>query len=410
MGAGSGLAASVTGVRAPPGRRLPDTIMSCARAGVSRPRAIRRDSLDAMTSSEHELDGLDTIAEMVARGEEPQITGRQLLGWFDAERRGSRIVARIRGELRRRKLKTDPDFNEVWVDVPIRMKSLRPVAPPAATREPGGGAPSAPRTDAVFRTDGAATPPAVELDGGADAVEPVLRIGRMEGANRPIVAVAPNTPIAQATTLMMLRDFSQLPVIQNDRGLKGAVTWRSIGLAAALGRTITTVNDCMVKAEEVSWDTPVLDAINMVVSAEFVLVRGKDKSLQGIITAADLSLLFRALSEPFLLLGQVENMVRLLVARAFTVEEMKAARNPGETSREVSDVSDLSFGEYVRLLEPSDAWPKLKVTFDREPFLRDLRSVHAIRNDVVHFDPDPLGPGDIALLRNFAAFLDQVLH
>jgi len=346
-----------------------------------------------------ELDGLDTIAALVDRGEQPQITRRQLLGWFNAARRGSRVVGRIRTELLNRKLRTDPDFNEVWVDVPIRVKRLIDSPPAPAAKEapsPGAAAPATPSPEASSAE--------------STSTDPVHRIGRLSAANQPVVSVPPNTPLSEAVTLMMLKDFSQLPVIQAERDLKGAVTWASIATTQALGRTAKTVNDCVVPAEEVWSNAALFDAIPKIVAGGFVLVRKVDRRFQGIVTVADLSLQFRSLSEPFLLLGQIENLLRVLVARSFLLEDMRGAKNPTDTERAINDVSDLTFGEYVRLLEPMEAWPKLNVSVDRGPFLRELKEVKAIRNDVMHFDPDPLGDIEIALLRNFAAFLERVVR
>src|SRR5947207_1706486 len=53
--------------------------------------------------------------------------------------------------------------------------------------------------------------------------------------NRP-VTVQPNTPIDEAIALMLLHDYSQLPVISGDRTVKGMVSWRSIGKAFAINR------------------------------------------------------------------------------------------------------------------------------------------------------------------------------
>jgi len=39
---------------------------------------------------------------------------------------------------------------------------------------------------------------------------------------------------------------------------------------------------------------------------------------------------------------------------------------------------------------------------DRPKFVAMLDSVRKIRNDVMHFDPDPLSRDDIILLNNFA--------
>jgi len=130
-----------------------------------------------------------------------------------------------------------------------------------------------------------------------------------------------------------------------------------------------------------------------------VLVRRTDRTFQGIVTVADLSLQFRSLSEPFLLLGQIENLLRVLVARSFSIDSIRGAKNPTDSGRSINDASDLTFGEYVRLLEPADAWHRLNVSVARDPFLRELRAVQDIRNDVMHFDPDPLGDAEITLLR-----------
>lgn len=329
---------------------------------------------------------LTAAAAKSAAGEDTDVTGRELLSWFGAARRGARVVERIREELGRHNLMTVPDFNTVWVDEPLK---LRAKAPASIEPVPPAGEPPPP-----------AAPPH----------DPVHRVGRLFAANQPVVSVPPGSTVDEAMTLMMLHDFSQLPVLQSPRECKGAVSWQSIGQARALGRSCAKVDDCMVGVDEVTWDTGLLESIPKVVSRGFVLVRSRDKKIQGIVTVSDLSLQFRLLSEPFLLLGQIENHIRVLVDRSFSLEEIRSAKNPEDTAREIDGVADLSFGEYVRLMEPTTAWPKLKVSFSRDPFLRQLREVVGIRNDVMHFDPEPLEDGQVALLRNFAAFLDRAVE
>lgn len=343
---------------------------------------------------------------MVEHGEEPEITGRQILKWFGAARRGSRVVASIRSELLRRGLVTEPDFNEVWVDVPIRVMRLQALPPSTNSQqqEPGQKThPSSPETIAV-------TPPVQSAAEVQTAVDPIRRISLLRAANQQVVSVTPGTSLQEAMTIMMLNDFSQLPVLQSEREMKGAVTWQSIATATALGNGGKTVNDCLVPAQEVPSDAGLLEAIPRIVESGFALVRGKDRRFQGIVTVVDLSLQFKEISEPFLLLEQVENLLRVKIRKCFSIEEIRKAKHSADTSREVDDVSDLTFGEYVRLLESLDAWPKLKFTFERAPFLERLKEVQELRNDVMHFDPDPLVAADITLIRNFAAFLKRVVE
>jgi CBS domain-containing protein len=314
---------------------------------------------------------LDSLAARAASGEDVKITGRQILNLFGASRRGSNIVASIRAELAKRNVVTEPDFNEVWVDVEI---SLRPSTNKDQT--------------------------------GPKGPDPVERIDRLPAANQKVESVPPGTTIANATTLMMLRNFSQLPVIRGERDCRGAVTWESIAIASALGRPCETVDDAITPVDTVDAKTPLLDSIPKIVKYGFVLVLAVDRTFQGIVTVADLSLQFLDLSEPFLLIGQIEKHLRKLIENRCNLHEIQAARNPADKAP-VNGPSDLSFGECVRLIEPEPTWSKLKVTFDRGPFLCDLRKAQRIRNDVMHFDPEAFEKEDLTLLRNLARFLER---
>ncbi len=150
------------------------------------------------------------------------------------------------------------------------------------------------------------------------------------------------------------------------------------------------------------------EVIRVLTQHECVLVRDGNNTISGIVTAADISQQFRTLSEPFLLLGDIENNLRSLIERSLSLEDLKAARDPSDTKRSVESASDLSFGEYVRLLENPDHWRKLKLQLDRVVFTRSLSDVRLIRNDVMHFDPDGITEEQLATLRQFSTFLDRL--
>jgi hypothetical protein len=114
------------------------------------------------------------------------------------------------------------------------------------------------------------------------------------------------------------------------------------------------------------------------------------------------------LGEPFLILGEIENHIRILIEGKFTKQDLAEARNPTDAGREIESVSDLTFGEYVRLLENPDRWDKLDLALDRVTFVKDLEEVRIIRNDVMHFDPEGIDDGDLKKLRDFVAFLQRV--
>jgi len=76
---------------------------------------------------------------------------------------------------------------------------------------------------------------------------------------------------------------------------------------------------------------------------------------------------FRQLTEPFLLLGEIESHIRSIIIKGnLTREELRAAVDP---PRAVENVFDLSFGEYIRLLEKPELWVELGLSIDRKLFV-----------------------------------------
>jgi len=111
----------------------------------------------------------------------------------------------------------------------------------------------------------------------------------------------------------MAGGYSQLPVMTNERDVKGIVTWKSIGSRLALGVVSGHSREFMDPHQEVRSDTSIFNAIPIIVANDYVLVRGFDGRITGIITSSDLSIQFRLLTEPFLLLSEIENLVRNMI-------------------------------------------------------------------------------------------------
>ena len=232
------------------------------------------------------------------------------------------------------------------------------------------------------------------------------RLSRLEAANKPVISVGPEEDISAVVTKMMLNDYSQLPVM-NGRDVKGAVTWAMIGSRAVLQGAEGKAAEFMQPAVILEEDRSIFEAITAIVQHDFVLVRARDKTITGIVTAADLSLQFRVLTEPFLLLSEIETHVRNIVGRKFTAKELSVVRDPSSL-REVNSVADLTFGEYVRLLQRPENWSRLYSRLDRAIFCGQLEKVSMIRNQVMHFDPDGLEERDLETLRDFSLFLKRL--
>ena len=338
---------------------------------------------------------LKNIADDLKAGDAVEtVTAREMVSWFGGKRRGSWVVWLIREALTAAGLTTEPDFESAYIDAPLEFRLLL----------------ASSATDAgVADGDSEAVIPKVESVADVSAyADPTYRLSRLEAANRRPLSVSPNASIKEAVTLMMANDFSQLPVMSSERDVKGVISWHSIGTRLGLGKGGGEVREVMDTYHEIPLYASLFQAIPIIVLHQYVLVRGKDKSIVGIVTASDLSLQFQQLSEPFLLLGEIENHIRRILSSRLSVPELAAAKDPGDDGRTVERASDLTYGEYLRLIENPGQWCKLSLPIDRAAFANQLDRVRAIRNDVMHFDPDGIPADDLGHLRKMVGFLQRL--
>lgn len=219
--------------------------------------------------AEEWLDGIAArLGCQISAGTAPggeETTVRDLLATFGHMRRGKRVVAEIREALERRGLRTEPDFEYEWVDDPVSL----------------------------VLDDGA------EVSGLAKAVDPTVRVGVLPAAHVDLISVKRDDPLMRATTLMRIGDFSQLPVMQDERDVKGVVSWKSIGVVYARGGEPESVVECMDEAQIIDSWKPLEEAAELIFTHDYVLVRDKERRITGIVTGADLATQFKELSHPF---------------------------------------------------------------------------------------------------------------
>lgn len=342
-----------------------------------------------------ELERLTKAAQQLRDGYGvPSVTVREFLSWFGAQRRGYWIVLSIREALDRNKLRTDPDFEAEFIDSPI---SLVLVESPQTIGEK-------PAVELAAQLVSTSTMTAT-LSASAPHGDPTYRISKLAAANKALVCVTPDADLSKAVTLMLSGDFSQLPVMTNERDVKGVISWASIGTRICLGKTGVRVRELMDQAQEIKADSSMFQAIPIIVQHQYVLVRSSDNRISGIVTASDLSLQFHQLAEPFLLLSEIENHIRKLIGKKFSNQDLLQAC---DTGRNIERAADMTFGEYIRLLENPDRWTTLSLPIDRTSFCEQLDRVRTIRNDVMHFDPDGITPQDLETLREFTRFLQRL--
>ena len=300
---------------------------------------------------------------------EPVVTSvRDLIGLWGWLRRGSVVTDQVTKELGSLGLTTSPPFTEVGIDNRVRLVPL--------TKDESGPVPFHPHPTAG------------------------VQIGSLSSATRGVVWVRPEDSLQKAQTLMLVHDFSQLAVMRGPSDLNGAITWESVAKALLRHKPVTDVKKATVDATLVRRDADLLQTIPDIVKTGFVFVRDQGREVTGIVTTADLSEQFADLAGPFMLLNEIEVRLRIAIGGAFSVEELASVKDPAD-ARDVVSVHDLSLGELARLLDPQEHWERLRWELDRKEFLAALQRVRGIRNEVMHFSPDPLRSEDLQALRAF---------
>ncbi len=327
---------------------------------------------------------LKEFRESLAAGRNSEVSPRTVVGWFGSGRRSALINSYIYAALAQVGLRAIEDFESINLDAPLTFELLEVPVPDETPLETQS------RESAQTR----------KRD------DPTLRVQVLSAAIRYPEIVLPTAPLSRAITIMLAKDYSQLPVVGNHK-LSGAVSWRSIGRRLSLGARAAVVSDCLEDAAEIRLDTPLLSAIEQITKTEFALIVDSSRHLKGLVTTADLSREFKTLSEPFLLLRETENYIRTLMADAFTLDELQSFRDPN-IRRNIVSVDDLSLGEMLRALERDLGWRKLQLPLDRDLFMKSLQVVRTIRNDVMHFDPDPIESERLNTLIEFVRLLQAL--
>lgn len=351
-----------------------------------------------------------------------RITVRDFLALFGAERRGSIKVQAIREVMDALDLTTDPDFELAWIDEPIwlRLKDGAKTTEAsisndstisdaefegAATSLPPAPGPAEP----LLTSTAPDTPTRSEIADGISGEDPTFRIGSLPAANKTLLTISNDAPLTRAITLMLQYDFSQLPVMQGEREVKGVITWKSIGLKLAMGQKCSTVGDCREEIRIIDSNRTLFEAIPTIVEFGYTLVRNQqDRRITGIITASDLSLQFQALSEPFLLLREIELHIRRILGTKVTESDFQILEATAPANRKVSQIEELTLGQYIRLFQHPEIWTKLALSIDAGEFVQLLDQVREIRNEVMHFDRDPMTKDQLDTLKRTARFMQHL--
>lgn len=319
--------------------------------------------------------------QRVDDGKAVSVAIRTLIRYVGAERRGTRVLGQVQEALDRHGLVTEPSFSTGWVDNRVELRLA-----------------SGPSSAQLANDGGTSTLAHAASD------EVSLTVRNLQSATSGVTSVQRNSDLLLARAFMLRFDYSQLAVMAGERQLVGAVSWESMALAAIRDPGFTLA-DATIPARAVELDDDLIELIPVIAEKGFVFVTGPDRKLSGIVTTADLSVQFRTLAGPFLVIGEIERRLRLTLSNHFSVMELGQVRDPADTGRTIDSVNDLTLGETLRMLENPANWDRLNWPVDRAEFINALNDVKTIRNEVMHFSPDPLSSDQEEALTNFVGWL-----
>jgi restriction system protein len=292
---------------------------------------------------------------------------RDLLGVWNTQRRYATAVEQIGNDLALRGLVTVPPFTEGSLDSLVAVL-------------PAGSEPGEERTSDLARSGITVV--------GPESQAISYRVSNVETANRKPEFVRVGGSLRSAMTLMVLRGYSQLPVLDDDDRLRGVVSWESIGLAR-MSVPDAGLAAATARAREADRSDDLLDWIPEIQKSGYVLVRDHDHKVCGLITAADLTVQFGTRVRPFVLLEEIEQRLRRAVDASIPLERIRAVVPPRRASK-VHSAANLTLGVYGHLLKVPENWTSLGWTIDRQLFLDALEECRKFRNSLMHFSPDPI--------------------
>jgi CBS domain-containing protein len=339
---------------------------------------------------------LSSAKEAAESGSPHRMTVRELIGIWGARGRDFEVNERVDADLGNNGMTTMPDFRAVALDDTVGVV--------LTTQVTAGEAALAGEGELAVGATVTAPAEVSEAD-DESAWDHGLTIGNLPSASRKVCAVTPEATFEEAITLMLINDYSQLAVMTGPRDLKGAVSWKSIARArnanpgAMLSAAITKVSD-------VSYTADLISLLRLIQSQEFVFVRGADRTVTGIVTLADVVEVYGQMASPFFMIGRIDQSLRRIVEATFSMRTITPLCDR-DGLRGLSSYDQLTMGDYQRILENADCWTRLGWSLDRKTFCARLEEIAQVRNNLMHFNSDPLPDDVVSMLQDFIILLQE---
>jgi len=336
---------------------------------------------------------LASVKDAAEAGSPRQVTVRELIGVWGARGRDFGVNEQVIADLSNRGMTTSPDFRAVTLEDAISIV-LTTQAISEEVLVADADVATAVEASAQFN---------LPVSDDEASWDHGLTIGNLPSASKKVCSVAPDATFDEAITLMLIEDYSQLAVMSGPRDLKGAVSWKSIAKARN-ANSGAKLSRAIIKAEAVQYTADLIGMLPVIQNKEFVFVVGADRSVTGIVTLADVVEVYGQMASPFFLIGRIDQSLRRIVEAAFPVNAVISLCDP-DGQRDLSRFDQLTMGDYQRVLENPDCWAELGWKLHRKEFCGRLNEIAKIRNNLMHFNNDPLPDDVVSMMQHFLDLL-----
>jgi predicted transcriptional regulator len=226
------------------------------------------------------------------------------------------------------------------------------------------------------------------------------RVQSLIPIEQEVEAIPPEMRVSEALKLMQQKRYSQLPVVAGDAVL-GVFSYRSFSTKAIAKQRSARdpLGDLPVEEflEEFEYVHPTEDwnRVLKYLDQDDAFFVGHRDGIEGMVTTIDMFEYFRAIANPFILIAEIEQSLRLIIQTCINGDKLSQAIENSLSSaykdgKHPTDLSEMTFDNFVQIICNSDNWQHFEEMFGRQPQTRKrtenrLRQTGQWRNIVFHF-------------------------
>ena len=222
-----------------------------------------------------------------------------------------------------------------------------------------------------------------------------LKVQEFLNTGLDLISCYPDEEITSVKTKMLVNNFSQIPIVDNNSIILGCISWKSIGKTEALGNSSKNAKDYSESPMIIKDSDNFLNHIKTIAENEYVLVTDSKKKFKGILTTYDMTIYFYDFINPYLRIGIIEDCIRKIIKEAGI--ELK------------KEVDQLTFYEYQKELDKEENWKNLKISqLNKDVFISKIDQIRSLRNRIAHYKPNRINNSEQFLINSFADLLENI--